>query len=85
MSTSGQRRLAARAKCLGMWPNRRDEPPYPWTIWPEWTFAIWMDPLGRSEHSDSECQRYRTRVRLGIVLVVVEFGGFTLITMLSES
>ena len=31
----GLRDLARRAKALKMWPNLKDEPPWPWTIWPE--------------------------------------------------
>jgi hypothetical protein len=81
----GERLLADRAEALDMWPDRKDVPRRPWRIWPGWSSALWMDLFRRSEQRDSEYLRYQTRVRLGIVLVVVGFGGFALMTMLSES
>ena len=81
----GERLLADRAEALSMRPDRKDVPRRPWRIWPGWSFALWMDLFRRSDQRDPEYLRYQTRVRLGIVLVVVGFGGFALMAMLSGS
>ena len=71
----GLRDLARRAKALKMWPNLKDEPPWPWTIWPEWTFALLLDLFRRSDQRDTEYLGHQTRVRLGALLVAVGFIG----------
>ena len=52
----GAPRLKARAKELGMWSDRQDEPgPIPgWNIWPVWTFAVYRDLFRRSEQRDPD-------------------------------
>lgn len=80
----GERLLTDRAEDLGMWPDREDVPRRPWRIWPEWSFAVWMDLLRRSEQRDPEYLRLQNRVRLGVVLVSVGFGGIALVAMLAE-
>ena len=62
-----------------MWPNLKDEPPWPWTLWPEWTFALLLDLFRRSDQRDSEYLGHQTRVRLGAVLVAVGFVGIALV------
>lgn len=80
-----ERRLSARAKTLDMWPDRKDEPPYPWTVWHEWTFALWTDLFRRSEQRDPEYLRLQSRVRVGIVLVAVGFAGIAVTAMLADA
>lgn len=80
----GERLLTDRAEDLGMWPDRKDVPRRPWRIWPEWSFAVWMDLLRRSEQRDAEYLRLQNRVRLGVVLVVVGFAGIALVSMLAD-
>ena len=82
----GLRNLARRAKGLGMWPDRKDEPfPYPWAIWPEWTFALLADLFRRSAERDSEYLEHQRRIRWGAVLVVIGFAGVALLAKLSEN
>ena len=79
----GERLLKERARELGMWPHLKDEPQYPWTVWHEWTFALWRDLFRRAEQRDDEYLRYQGRVRLGLGLVVVGFGGAALMNLLT--
>ena len=81
----GLRNLARRAKTLNMWPDRRDEPPYPWTLWPEWTFALLCDLFRRSAQRDSEYHEHQRRVRWGAVLIVVGFASIALLAKLSDN
>lgn len=81
----GLRNLARRAKTLNMWPDRRDEPPYPWTLWHEWTFALIGDLFRRSAQRDSEYRQLKRRVRWGLALTVIGFAGIALLAMLSEN
>ena len=74
----GLRLLSARAKALGMWPDRHDEPAAPWTIYHEWSAALLMDLFRRSEQRDREYLSYQSRVRLGLALLVLGFGGLAL-------
>lgn len=80
----GAYRLADRAEALGMWPDRVDLPRRPWTIWPEWSFALWMDLFRPSKQRDPEYLQYQNRVRLGAVLVFVGFAGIFAIVTLTE-
>jgi hypothetical protein len=81
----GLRNLTRRAQTLNMWPDRRDEPPQPWTIWHEWTFALLADLFRRSEQRDAEYLEHQRRTRWGAVLVVVGFAGVALLVKLSEN
>ncbi len=81
----GLRNLTRRAKTLRMWPDRRDEPPQPWSIWPEWTFALLGDLFRLSEQRDPKYLGYQRRVRWGAALVGVGFSGVALLVKLSEN
>lgn len=81
----GLRNLTRRAKILNMWPDRRDEPPQPWTIWHEWTFALLGDLFRRSAQRDSEYLEHQRRVRRGAVLIVVGFASIAVLVKLSEN
>lgn len=78
----GLRSLTRRAKTLKMWPDRRDEPPQPWTIWHEWTFTLLADLFRLSEQRDPEYLGYQRRVRLGLVLTLIGFAGVALLSRL---
>jgi hypothetical protein len=82
----GLRNLTGRAKTLNMWPDRKDEPfPYPWAIWPEWTFGLLSDLFRRSEERDLEYLQSQRRVRWGAVLIVIGFAGIALLAQLWEN
>jgi hypothetical protein len=81
----GLHSLTRRARALNMWPDRRDEPPYPWTLWPEWTFALIGDLFRRSAQRDSEYRQLKRRVRWGLALTVIGFAGIALLAMVSEN
>lgn len=77
---NGFRNLSRRAKQLGLWPDRRDEPQAPWSIYHEWTLALIGDLVGGSDQSDAEYGRYRRRVQFGVALLVVGFGSAFAVT-----
>jgi hypothetical protein len=81
----GLRLLSDRAKALGMWPDRRDEPAAPWTLYHEWSGALLMDLFRKSEQRDDDYTRYQGRVRLGLLLLVAGFGGLALLVNAFDS
>lgn len=81
----GLRLLSNRAKELSMWPDRRDEPAAPWTLYHEWSAALLMDLFRKSEQGDLDYIRYQRRVRLGLLLLVAGFGGLALLVSAFDS
>lgn len=81
----GLHSLTRRARALNMWPDRKDEPPSPWTIWPEWTLALLGDLFRRSEQPDLEYRQLQRRVRWGLALTAIGFASFALLSRLLGS
>jgi hypothetical protein len=79
------RKLSRRAKELGMWPTREDTPAQPWTIYPEWSAALYFDLFRRSAQRDLEYRRYQDRMRLGLLLSFVGFAGAVILVKIVDA
>lgn len=72
---NNHRKLSRRAKELGMWPTLEDVPAQPWTIYPEWSAALYFDLFRKSRQRDLLYRRYQRRMRLGLLCCLIGFTG----------
>ena len=79
------RKLSRRAKELGMWPTLEDTPAQPWTIYPEWSAALYVDLFRRSAQHDLRYRRYQGRMRLGLLLCFIGFAGAVLLVKVVDA
>jgi hypothetical protein len=63
----GHRRLYRRARELKLWPDLQDHPKQPWTIHPEWSAALYLDLVRRTQ-SDAEYRRGQRQVLFALAL-----------------
>ena len=70
-----RRGLSRRAKELDMWPTLHDTPPQPWTIYPEWSFALYFALFRGTSQRDEIYRTFQRRMRLGFFLCAIGFAG----------
>lgn len=68
-----------------MWPTLEDTPAQPWTIYPEWSAALYVDLFRRSAQHDLRYRRYQGRMRLGLLLCFIGFAGAVLLVKVVDA
>lgn len=65
---ASSRKLYRRARELNLWPQLKDRPEAPWSIYPEWSYKLLLDVVAHSDQHDMQYRSARTRMRAGIAL-----------------